>query len=155
MAIPAVFGLTVPTSTLGEYDNSNITAATSGYLINTTAGTIRTVLWEVPTSTLTSPIITTISNAPSNDIKTITAGSIRTVLWEVPTSTLTSPIITTISNAPSNDIKTIASGTSQNYGAYVPSVGLGALFSTHIYTSNAPITISTSSFTPTQTWSMS
>ena len=119
MAIPAVFGLTVPTSTLGEYDNSNITAATSGYLINTTAGTIRTVLWEVPTSTLTSPIITTISNAPSNDIKTI------------------------------------ASGTSQNYGAYVPSVGLGALFSTHIYTSNAPITISTSSFTPTQTWSMS
>lgn len=156
MAIPN-FGLLAPTTTLGEYDTT--VANTVGYnsIISTAQGTISDVVWKVPSSILTSPIITVISDAPASDIKTTTQGTISDVVWKIPSSTLTSPIITVISNAPASDIKTTSSGASTNYGAVVPSVGMGALFSTHIYTSNTLIT-SIGGTTPTtsaQAWYMS
>lgn len=156
MAIPAIFGLTTPSTTLGEYDNSNIGAAPSNQIISTTAGAIGAVLWTAPSTTLTNPISSTISNAPSNDIKSSTAGTIQTVLWSVPSTTLANPIVSVAINTVANDIKTISAGTTKNYGAFVPSVGMGALFSTHIYTSDKLITsIGGTAATPTQTWYMS
>lgn len=156
MAIPNL-GLIAPTTTLGEYDTTVANSVGYNSIISITQGTISDVVWKVPSSTLTSPIITVISNAPASDIKTITQGAINNVIWVIPSSTLTLPLNSTIANATSQDNKTITAGTSINYGEVTPSVGMGALFSTHIYTSNTAISI-TSTPAPTQvstqTWYM-
>lgn len=110
-----------------------------------------------PTTTLGEYDTTVANSVGYNSIISTAQGTISDVVWKVPTSSLTSPIITVISNAPASDIKTTSSGASTNYGAVVPSVGMGALFSTHIYTSNTLITSigGGTTSTPTQTWYMS
>ena len=157
MSIPVDnFALQVPTTSLGYNPNTLFTDAPSTTITGITSGTLAPFQQSTPTTSLGFNPTTYFTSISSSDIKNITNGTIPPYNILTLTTTLGyNPNTSFTSVSSSKIIITSSGGYLPNWGARVPSVPLGNLFSTFIYTSNAPITSIGGSATSTQTWYLS
>ena len=68
MAIPAPFGLTTPSSSLGENNVTSFDTASSNQLVNISAPSIPDFIWRVPTTSLGTNLTTEFFTVDSSSI---------------------------------------------------------------------------------------